>query len=320
MDGADDRGFALVIVLWALGIAALLAASFASRLHTQTLIAKNQVALANAEAIADGGVTLAAVSVARIRQQGQSVVSSSGAVHLANVRCEVGDVELSIHVEDEAGKIDLNTADDRLLAMLFVGLGLGSDAASRLVDRIVDFRDEDDLRRLNGAESREYRVEGRAWSPKNARFESVAELEQVLDMPADFYRGVRPFLTTAQLRSGIDPTVADRRLLALLSRGATGANPTSSEAMPAGNGAPLIPPELAVPSSKRAFLIRSIARRSAGQTFVREAVIEVIDRPDRPYIVRSWSRGADVDARWLEPGKDGTGGSVGDCRELNSLP
>ena len=214
---SGERGFALIIVIWALGIVALLAAGFAKPLHTETLIARNQIALAEAEAVADGGVILVARQLMRFRQVAEPKIGASGAAYLAQIHCRMGDAVLDVRVEDEAGRVDFNTASDRLLGLLFTGAGADPDTASRLVDRVVDFRDQDDLLRLNGAERREYSIETVGASPKNASFESVEELEQVLGMPPDLYGKVSPFLSVFHGGSGVDQRFADRRLLVVLS-------------------------------------------------------------------------------------------------------
>ena len=76
-------------------------------------------------------------------------------------------------IQDEDGKIDLNAAPDELLRGLFVSAGLDEDAGAALVDAIVDFRDEDDLTRLNGAEDRDYADAGLPYGAKDAPFEAV---------------------------------------------------------------------------------------------------------------------------------------------------
>ena len=62
----------------------------------------------------------------------------------------------------------------------------------------------DKLTRLrpNGAEEAAYRAAGLPWGPKNAPFETVEELQQVLGMTADIYKRVAPSLTTYSGEAG----------------------------------------------------------------------------------------------------------------------
>jgi general secretion pathway protein K len=59
-------------------------------------------------------------------------------------------------------------------------VGFDPDQAESLADAIADFRDADNLKHLRGAEEPEYRAAGLAWGPKNAPFQTVEELQQVL--------------------------------------------------------------------------------------------------------------------------------------------
>ena len=64
-------------------------------------------------------------------------------------------------------------------------------SAAALVDAIVDFRDEDDLHCLQGAEDRDYADAGLPRGAKDAAFEAVEELQQVLGMTREIYDGWR---------------------------------------------------------------------------------------------------------------------------------
>src|SRR6266446_8897520 len=88
------------------------------------------------------------------------------------------------------------------------------DAASALVDRIRDFTDGDHIKRLNGAEDEDYRLAGVGYDAKDAPFDSVAELEQVLGVTHELFRRVEPFVTVYTGLNGINPLTASREVLA----------------------------------------------------------------------------------------------------------
>jgi general secretion pathway protein K len=73
------------------------------------------------------------------------------------------------------------------LSALFETLGLGHEKAQSLADAIVDFRDPDNLIRLQGAEKSQYQAAGLAWGPKNGPFEDVEEVQQVFGMTHAIY-------------------------------------------------------------------------------------------------------------------------------------
>ncbi len=135
----------------------------------------------------------------------------------------LGGAEVRISIHDESGKIDLNAAPDALLRGLFLAAewtgpdgeiaALSDRDADALVDAVRDYADQDDLTRLNGAEDPDYAAAGLPWGAKDAPFEAVEELQQVLGMTPALYRRVAPALTVYSRRQGIDPAVAPLAVL-----------------------------------------------------------------------------------------------------------
>lgn len=74
---------------------------------------------------------------------------------------------LLVSVQDEAGLLNVNAADDVAIARALVGIGVEAGRARELAGALADFTDEDDARRLNGAEARDYRHAGLP-APPNA--------------------------------------------------------------------------------------------------------------------------------------------------------
>jgi general secretion pathway protein K len=125
-----------------------------------------------------------------------------------------GDAELTIRVTDESGKVDLNQADATLLAALFTLLGGEQADAERVAGAILDWRDSDPLTQPSGgAEDPDYASAGRAHGAKDAQFESVAEVEQVLGMTPELYAKVEPYLTVFSGRGAPDPAFAAAEVL-----------------------------------------------------------------------------------------------------------
>ena len=176
-------------VLWVLVLLSLIAASFNFTTRTDVNLARNLVEGAKAEALADAGVYRAIAGLLRSVDQGGWRVDD------AVYAWRYGGGEIRVAVQDEGGKIDINTAQDALLGVLFESLGLDAQASAALVDAIADFRDPDSLRRLNGAEDNDYAAAGLAHDAKDGRFDTVEELQQVLGMDPEFYDRVAPMLT-----------------------------------------------------------------------------------------------------------------------------
>jgi general secretion pathway protein K len=102
-----------------------------------------------------------------------------------------------VHVEitDETGKIDINSADDTMLTSLFITVGLDEQQAVSIAEAILDWRDPDDLTRPQGAEAAQYSAAGLPYGPRNGRFQTVAEVQQVLGMNYELYRKIEPAIT-----------------------------------------------------------------------------------------------------------------------------
>jgi general secretion pathway protein K len=225
-----------------------------------------------------------------------------------------GGATLRAAVHSEAGKIDLNAADESLLRGLFLSAlwtgpdgepqGLDEAQATALVDALRDFADPDQLTRLNGAEDPDYRAAGLPWGAKDAAFEAVAELQQVLGMTAPLYRAVAPALTVHSGAKGVDARLAPRAVLLALAgaAGTTGATPGTPEtevvddylaaraAAPAG-AAPAFPGAAGRAAARaRAYTIHAEAWLPGGAVFAREAVVR-LGGGGQPYRIEAWRQG-----------------------------
>jgi general secretion pathway protein K len=161
----------------------------------------------------------------------------------------IGAAKLEIRVFDESGKIDLNTASPELLAKLLAAASVDPEHASGLAAAIVDYRDEDSLLQPGGAEQDDYRGANLPYGPKNAPYESVAEVQRVLGMDNALYQKLAPVLT---VYSGGEPNPAFAQPLVLQALGfapaatdlfvgqrESGRSGTGALALPSGQ--PLVP-------------------------------------------------------------------------------
>ena len=201
----SQNGIALVAVLWVLVLLSVIAGDFLRESRTQTQLARNLLENARARALAEAGVNRAIFDLLDPKGQWQA----DGTAYAF----PFGDGKVSVSIQDEGGKINLNRARDELLQGLFVVFDLDEEEAAHLVDANADFRDPDDLRRLNGAEESDYRAAGLPYRPKNAPFEVVDELQQVMGMTRQLYERVAPFVTVYTRRPGVDPNTAPCEVL-----------------------------------------------------------------------------------------------------------
>jgi general secretion pathway protein K len=117
-----------------------------------------------------------------------------------------------IKIKNEGGKIDLNTANERLLKLLLNSFDIEEQEKSIIVDSIMDWRDENDLHRMNGAESAYYQSLAEPYKCKNGDFDAAEELLMVRGVtPELFYGGLDNMVTAFRDRGSKRGKVRRRR-------------------------------------------------------------------------------------------------------------
>jgi general secretion pathway protein K len=294
----------LLIVLWAIATFALISAVFTTTTRTETNRMRNVVENAKAEGLADAGIYRSIVALL------EADPSRGPRADGTTYRWSFGGAEIDIAIESEAGKIDINTASDRLLEGVFLSVGIESDEAQRLVDAIRDFADEDDLQRPFGAEDADYAAVDLVNGAKDGSFDRVAELQQVFGMRSELYDTVAPILTVYSGGPSVDPSTASSAALLALP-GATQAQvdaimkarvsgpsdlavgTEAQEAAPPMLGAPagadpVLSGQLMQQRQHRVFTITATAKTPGGGIFVRAAVVSLTGDPAQPFVFHEW--------------------------------
>lgn len=182
-------GVALIFVLWLLALLTLLLGSFALITRTESLQARHLFDTTRARYAAEAGINQAAWALSlpdptlRWLPDGREY------------RIQFEEAEVSIRVTDESGLIDLNAADVQTFVNLLVTAGVELTEATAIAESILDWRDGDDLKMLNGAEDADYRAGSFPYGAKDAPFDLVAELQQVMGMSYELYQRIAPALT-----------------------------------------------------------------------------------------------------------------------------
>ena len=216
---ARERGAALLIVLWTFAVLAALAGEFAIAMRREAESASNfkQEALARYTAIA--GMNEAILSVeafnGKLESAEEDVEGSDRRLSLQDQDEEdpgmriirtliegrgewvqghlVGAAypDYEVRAVDETGKIPLNAGevDEALLRQIMLNLDYDEVTASTVADSIMDWRDEDDLHRAEGAEDDYYRGLDRPYPCKDAPFSSIQELLLVRGVTRAMYYG-----------------------------------------------------------------------------------------------------------------------------------
>lgn len=195
-------GFALVSTLWLLIMMSVMVSALAwSNRHTIKSAAaiKGHV---QALHLAEGALQLTYGNL--LERNSRDRLLADGDV----LTLDMPGGSVAVMVTDENGKIDINEAGSPLISRLLLALGVDDSFANSLADAIVDYRDKDGLRRLNGAEDPDYEAAGLAWEAKDALFTSIDELRKVLGMSEELFELMRPHVTVYTGSRGINPEVA----------------------------------------------------------------------------------------------------------------
>ena len=195
-----QRGFALLIVLWTVGFLALLGTQIVAAGRSDTQLADNLRQEAVLAAAADGAI---ANVLFRMQAAGDPGWQADGAVR----ELRVGTVPVLVRIDNESDRINLNTASTTLLRALIIEVGGTPALGNRLAAAILDWRTSGASPRPGGAKAADYLAAGQTYGPPGAPFQSVAELADVLGMPADLFARLEPHLTV--LTDG-DPDLSTR--------------------------------------------------------------------------------------------------------------
>lgn len=249
----------LLYVLWTVAVLAIIASSMLGAGTQSYRLARNAADAARQDALADAAVNRAALALLDPR-----------ADHRWTARAEpwgfaFAGTEMSVTIQDELGRVDINQADTPLIAAALRAAGLSPQTASETADKILDWREPGPLKRLNGAKAADYASAEFPHRPRGGAFQSVEELRLVMGVTAQTYARLAPLVTVYSGRPMIDPATAPEALLKALSWQAPQRGSNTAGAYPSLDG--------------RAFTIRAGPPDGA----VRETVLRLTTSPSRAY-------------------------------------
>jgi general secretion pathway protein K len=207
---SNMRGTALILVLWLIVLLTSVIGAFALLARIESMqgrvLVRGLVASGAARAGVEYALTRVALSDPRLKWR------PDGRAY----RWRYGDADVEVQMTDESGKVDLNQADAQMLAALIQrvasserGGRMDPSQAARLAAAIIDWRDPDPLTQpAGGGEDADYASAGLPYGAKDADFESVAELEQVIGFTPQLYARLEPYLTVYSGRARPDAAFA----------------------------------------------------------------------------------------------------------------
>jgi general secretion pathway protein K len=204
---AGERGVALVIVLLVLALLLTIAGEFALAMRLEGRTTLNFAASIAAGHLAEAGYQRAVAEILRSvgppgsnppvvyvdKATGLLVLERPSALGLlakppSREDLPLGTGRFSYRIDDEGGRINVNTSDGRLRDLL-EAMEVSREVRDVIVDSLQDWKDGNENYRLNGAESDYYLGLPVPHKSKNAMLESVEELLQIKGMTRQIFYG-----------------------------------------------------------------------------------------------------------------------------------
>jgi general secretion pathway protein K len=262
---SNKAGFALVAVIWSLGLITLLGTAVIVGARYRTKMTSSLASVTAATAAAESAINLGIITILTATPD-QNVNFP--------LRCRLPSGErVLVTLEQEAGKVDLNTATPNVLARLFTALTRDQSMGTRIAGRIVEFRDP------RGERAKETAPRASGNTPANDRktgFTTIMQLDQIDGITPRLFRAALRFVT---VRSGRPEPVAEA------------ASPALREALS-------LDPKLASPThgapANSSVTFRADVRAPDGTRFIREALVSLGEN-GRPFVIREWRHG-DIDS------------------------
>ncbi|WP_411849853.1 general secretion pathway protein GspK [Stenotrophomonas sp. LGBM10] len=279
------RGAALVLVLWLIALLTAVVGAYALTARVEHL----QQRVIGDDAIGQEHAR-AGLEYALHRLQA-SATQPAWVPDGRRYRWQFDERRIDLRIVDENGKINLNLADAALLSGFLRALGEPPPRAQQLAGAILDWRDADNLKQPGGgAETADYQAAGLPYGARNARFDSLGELQRVLGMDADLYARMEPMLTLYSRQSRPDPRFAAGPVLSALGLDAERLLAERERAQAAVEaGVPTAP----LATGGGTYSIESRATDARGRVSVLHAVVRMgsAGTPGRVYTVFRWEQG-----------------------------
>jgi general secretion pathway protein K len=204
-----DRGIALILVLWVLALLSVLVMEFCFTMRTETNITRNFKEGSQLSFYAQGGIHRAVAeliyrsdpaihnrrqniqNIQNMKTEGSATMEEEWRVDGTPYPVSFRNGEAEVKVRSESGRISLNGAQDALLRKVMKYFVEAGEQRDVIIDSILDWKDPDDLHRLNGAENDYYRSLPEPYDCKNAAFDTVEEMMLVRGVTPELFFGRR---------------------------------------------------------------------------------------------------------------------------------
>lgn len=228
----NQNGIALFMVLWVLMLLSVIVGEFCYAMRTEVNVTRNFKEQTEGYYIALGGLNRAISELVRNEFIPEKIVSSktndskgsrSGLfggnekqdeetetetdesrwrVNIQIPPIQLGQGRFEVMIGNESGKININEAGEALLKTMLANLDIEERKKEIIVDSILDWRDANNLHRLNGAEDNYYKSLPEPYECKDADFDTTEELLMVKGVTPEIYLNkLKDMITVTKTKS-----------------------------------------------------------------------------------------------------------------------
>lgn len=198
------------MVLWVLALLTVMATGYSYTMRTEMKLTINLLHSTQAKAVAEAGIWYTVAEL--LKPQHEQSWKSDGSIYTL----DFNQGTFNISIQDEAGKIDLNTAPSEILDGLLRSVDVPEEDRLSILQSILDWRDRDNLVRNEGAEDDDYELLDYGYGAKDGPFNTLDELQLVMGMTPSLFKKMKPALTIYSHQPGIQPQVAPKEALLAL--------------------------------------------------------------------------------------------------------
>ncbi len=184
-----QKGAVLIMVLWVIALLSMIGGYFTLETTLRRNLSFSQWNMLRSRLAIESVLDLVTPHIRPLGQEENEADEKEFIVPDGSIyKIKIGGETLSFSIEDERGKLDINKASEEELEDFFQGL-LGKTQGTVVADSILDWRDNDDDSRPDGAEKDFYEDLSPPYEPANSRFVLLEQLLLVRGVNPDIYWG-----------------------------------------------------------------------------------------------------------------------------------
>ncbi len=195
----SERGIALIVVLWILAFLMFIVIEFAYTMRIETDTVRNLKDETSARHLALAGINLglaelsAKYDLVYINKKGDVTLGEKIGDKITSTsvtrELDLGDGHVRYRIDDEDGKLNINTATRSQIKALLLETGVDTTTRDVIADSILDWRDTNHEFHFNGAEDDYYGSLTKPYGAKDGKFDTTEELLLVKGVTPEIFYG-----------------------------------------------------------------------------------------------------------------------------------